>query len=639
MNSVRTMIDQLAKVVPTTERSGLAEWFFPPSGPHSQQRRGIVSLATIAFLLVLLVAPIQAELAPSDAVLQAQQRRVEVMSQASQATVAVFDGTGQGGGSAVLISPDGFALTNFHVTAPCGPAMKCGLADGRLYDAVIVGIDPTGDVALVQLLGRDDFPFSELGDSDAVRVGDWVFVVGNPFLLAHDFWPSVSFGMVSGVRRYQYPSGTLLEYTDCIQTDAAINPGNSGGPLFDAAGRLIGINGRGSFEKRGRVNVGVGYAISINQIKRFLGHLRSGRIVDHASLGATVSSGQSDGVIVDDILERSDAFRRGLRYGDEIFRFAGREIGSANALKNVLGVFPSGWVVPLSFRRDGETFDTQIRLMSLHDSAQLIDMVQQQRQKPVQPPEGDKRPRPGDEIPQPDDEKNPLKKLRLPKLGKQEPELPAAVAERYQSRRGYANYFYNLQQQQRLWETYRQQNPLVEGHYAWQIEGELEAGGRFEVELAADQGGIKLPSSDSGARFTGSLETQLSPPGSGGLLLTLHLWQRLLDRGLRTFGEVHYLGQLPIGPQWEPADCLVGIHESVEARFYFSTTSGDLIAIEMIPSENVDSCLLYLDQFEMLAGRRLPLRWTVRHGDHQFAQLQIDRWEFGPRSPTAETEN
>ena len=84
------------------------------------------------------------------------------------------------------------------------------------------------------------------------------------------------------------PAGTLLEYTDCLQTDASINPGNSGGPLFDAEGRLIGINGRGSFEKRGRVNVGVGYAISINQIKNFLGYLHSGRIVDHATLGARV---------------------------------------------------------------------------------------------------------------------------------------------------------------------------------------------------------------------------------------------------------------------------------------------------------------------------------------------------------------
>ena len=227
---------------------------------------------------------------PPALVLQAQQARVEAMTRALKTAVAVFESGGNGGGSGVVITPDGYALSNFHVVKPAGTYMQCGMADGKLYDAVLVGIDPTGDVALIKLFGRDDFPSAELGDSDQVRAGDWCFAIGNPFLLATDFQPTISYGIVSGVHRYQPPAGTLLEYTDCIQTDAAINPGNSGGPLFDAQGRLIGINGRGSFEKRGRVNVGVGYAISINQIKQFLGHLHSGRIVDHATLGATVAT-------------------------------------------------------------------------------------------------------------------------------------------------------------------------------------------------------------------------------------------------------------------------------------------------------------------------------------------------------------
>src|SRR5689334_17074419 len=105
--------------------------------------------------------------------------------------------------------------------------------------------------------------------------------------------------------------------------------------MFDAQGRLIGINGRGSFEKRGRVNVGVGYAISINQIKNFLGHLKSGRLVDHATLGASVRSDVDRRVVVDDILEQSDAYRRGLRYGDEVVRFGGRDVNTVNAFKNV----------------------------------------------------------------------------------------------------------------------------------------------------------------------------------------------------------------------------------------------------------------------------------------------------------------
>src|SRR4029077_13739162 len=121
------------------------------------------------------------------AVLSAEAERVATIERITRPTLAIFDRKGQGGGSGVLISTDGYAITNFHVTAPCGPAMKCGLSDGRLLDAVIVGLDPGGDVALIKLLGEGKFPAAELGDSDAVRTGDWVYVAGNPFLLADDF--------------------------------------------------------------------------------------------------------------------------------------------------------------------------------------------------------------------------------------------------------------------------------------------------------------------------------------------------------------------------------------------------------------------------------------------------------------------
>ena len=274
--------------------------------------------------------------------LRAESQRIAVMAKAKPAVVAVFAPGGQGGGSGVLISADGYALTNFHVAQPCGNAMKCGLPDGRVYDAVLVGLDPTGDVALIKLLGRDDFPHAELGDSDQLRAGDWVFAMGNPFLLATDFQPTVTYGIVSATHRYQYPAGTLLEYTDCIQTDASINPGNSGGPLFDMEGRLVGINGRCSFEKRGRVSVGVGYAISINQIKNFMGGLRSGRIVDHANLNVRVAADESGRVVVTDILEQSDAYRRGLRLDDELVSFGGRPDHHAQRLQERAGHLPQG---------------------------------------------------------------------------------------------------------------------------------------------------------------------------------------------------------------------------------------------------------------------------------------------------------
>ncbi|MBX3434025.1 MAG: trypsin-like peptidase domain-containing protein [Pirellulales bacterium] len=577
-------------------------------------------------------APAAAALEPPADVLAAEEARVAAMARACATTVAVFDGSGQGGGSGVLVTPDGFALTNFHVVASGGPAFKCGLSDGRLYDAVLVGIDPVGDLALVQLLGRDDFPVAEIADSDVVRVGDWAFAAGNPFLLADDFTPTVTYGMISGVRRYQYPAGTLLEYTDCLQTDAAINPGNSGGPLFDAAGRLIGINGRGSFEKRGRVNVGVGYAISINQAMRFFWHLRSGRIVDHASLGATVAT-QKDGVVVDDILESSDAFRRGLRYGDQVVRFADRDVTNANALQNVLGTFPPDWLVPLRYRRSGETFDAVVRLAGKHDEAELVSLVQAEAEKPAESPEGE--PGPGEPAP----DKPPRKRPRAA-----QPELPAVVAQRYVERRGFANYWYNQQAQRRVWSRYRQllsfaasdgEEAAASLGYEWRLVGRVAAGGAFRLQAGRDKSEIRLPQGVTGAIFAEDLSGQLSPPGSGGLLAAIHLWQRILDEGLRTFGETVYLGRVPQGPDGTPLDCLRGFYAGVEARFYFSDETGDLVGLESHLRDDADPCQVSFSDFRDVGGRRLPHRWMIRSGGAEFTALEIEQFEVPPASQPA----
>lgn len=577
-------------------------------------------------------APAGAESTPDPAVLSAQAERVATIARASEAAVAIFEASGQGGGSGVIISPDGFALTNFHVVAPCGATMKCGLPDGELYDAVVVGVDPVGDVALIQLLGRDDFPTAELGDSDSVRVGDWAFTAGNPFLLADDFTPSISWGMISGVHRYQYPAGTLLEYADCLQTDAAINPGNSGGALFDAEGRLIGINGRGSFEKRGRVNVGVGYAISINQIKRFLSHLKAGRIVDHASLGFTVSTAEVGRVVVDDILETSDAYRRGIRYGDEIVEFAGRDIRTANALKTALGTFPRDWMTSLTYRRDGQTHHVRLRLPGVHDPARLIDMIQEQQIEPIAPPEGDK--------PQ-EDEDAPLEKSEpeLPRglqdLMKKKPQMPAEVEARYEAVRGYANYWYNRQMQEQLWNRYRGENGLERIATQWRMTGQLADGEPFELSVGPTRGEIRLPTGQSGALFSGDLSTELSPPGSGGLLLALHLWQRMFDRGLERFGEVFYLGQLPVGPDGELVECLVGLHAGIEFRLLFSKSGSDLVGLELFPRDDQDPCIIHFSKFALIEGKRLPQRMRVSNGDREFADLQITQWHFGSDKPDA----
>jgi serine protease Do len=584
----------------------------------------VVAVAGLALSLCI-GAAVRGAVTVDPAVLAAQQQRVEAMARASAATVAVFDSSGGGGGSAVVISADGFALTNFHVTAPCGPAMKCGLPDGKLYDAVIVGIDPVGDVALIQLLGRDDFPVAEIGDSDAVQVGDWAFAAGNPFLLADDFTPSISYGLISGVRRYQYPAGTLLEYTDCLQTDAAINPGNSGGPLFDAQGRLIGINGRGSFEKRGRVNVGVGYAISINQIMRFLPHLKSGRIVDHATLGATVSTEDDGEVVVDDILDTSDAFRRGLQYGDAIVRFADRDIKNANALKNVLGVFPSGWRTPLTYRREGRTYSTQVRLMGVHDEAELIALVQSEKDNPSVP--DPKTPKPEGDSEDGEDEapKSPLPKAKAPGMRSK---MPKAVSKRYVVRRGYANYWYNEQMQERLWDRYLERTAVEDAGYDWTLVGAVESGGSFKLQTTSEIGELQLPSGSFKASFTDELSGQLSPPRSGGFLVAVHAWQRLLDKGLRRFGEVYYLGRLPHGPDNRVEDCLVGLFEGMEVRFFFASDSGVLTGIELFAADDLDPCEIAFTEFDEFEGRHMPKRWQIRYGDENFAEFVVEDWDM-----------
>jgi S1-C subfamily serine protease len=549
----------------------------------------------------------------------------------------------------VVITPDGYALSNFHVTKPAGDYMKCSMADGRLYDAVIVGIDPTGDVALIKLLGRDDFPCAEFADSDQVQVGDWCFAVGNPFLLATDFQPTVTFGLVSGIHRYQGPAGTLLEYADCIQTDASINPGNSGGPLFNADGQLIGINGRGSFEKRGRVNVGVGYAISINQIQNFLGYLRSGRIVDHATLGATVASDEDGRVVVTNLLESSDAYRRGLRYGDEILSFGGRQVTTVNGFKNVLGIFPKGWRVPLSFRQDGTRRDVYVRLMGVHAPGELLEKLEgampsenpqpkpDPKRKIVPRPKGEPGPapkfkpieRPRDKPDggpgQPDTPKRPQSK---PNLAKPKPDpIPEHVKPLIEQRKGYANYHFNRLNRDRIWKAALAHGDFTSLSGTWKLTATDDGGQDVAIDLGRD----KVIGSFAGEVFevdaAKDLGAQLDPPRSGGLLVALHVWQRLLSLGPEQFGDVWYLGTAPMADREGLYDVLVGTHDIVETRFYFEPSSGVLAGLEMFPDSQVDPCEIYLEDYRDVDGRQVPHVLLIRYGDEIYARLELTQFQ------------
>jgi serine protease Do len=534
-------------------------------------------------------------------VLQAEQRRVEVLRKISPAVVAVFGNNGDGGGSGVLISPDGYALSNFHVTSGAGNFMKCGLNDGVLYDAVIVGIDPTGDVALIKLLGRDDFPHATIGDSDTVKVGDWAYAIGNPFLLATDYHPTVTYGIVSGVHRYQYPAGTFLEYADCIQVDSSINPGNSGGPLFNDAGELIGINGRGSFEKRGRVNVGAGYAISINQIMFFLDHLRSGRIVDHATLGATVSTDRDGRVVVDSILETSEAYRRGLRLDDEIVEFAGRPIRSVNQFKNVLGIYPKGWRLPLTYRREEQKSEILARLRGVHVRAEL--MPKELQLGPAPPPGHPET--------------------------KEPPKPPEKYAHMYEDKPGFANWWFNLEEQKRL-------TPLIDRWGDWNlassrltIAGQNGDGDDFRVTLTDRGVGMEMRGEPYVQTLDGS-EFLDEPPGSGGLLTALHHLKLILTLRDKGFSEFYYLGSEPLSLTGDRVDVVVTSLNGVECRWYFTRERPAFVGFSCQLAEDRDECELFFATVDEFDGRFFPGQMLIRSAGRDYLTLKVQSVRLEP---------
>lgn len=545
-------------------------------------------------------------------VLAAQQLRGEVINRCAASVVAIFGPGGAGGGSGVLISPDGYAVTNFHVTEGSGTFMQCGLNDGQVYHAVIVGIDPTGDVAVIKLLGRDDFPTATIGNSDLVEVGDWAYAMGNPFLLATDFQPTVTYGIVSGVHRYQYPAGTFLEYTDCLQVDTSINPGNSGGPLFNDQGELIGINGRGSFEKRGRVNSGAGYAISVNQVMLFLDHLKSGRIVDHATLGANVASNADGAVVVTNILENSDVYRRGLREGDEIVTFAGRPIGSVNQFKNILGIYPRGHTLPLTYRREGEKYDIFVQLRALHRVSELV---------PDEEPAPEGEPEPDPEEPQPDepmpDQPIPIEFPVMPMAT-----IPEEYAHMYVERRGFANYYFNEVERARVMRGIEALGDFSTLAGLWEIEGTTAAGEHFLLKLGQDLAGINVADAIAVQPLDQPFEDQ--PIGSGGLLVAMHHFKQLLVDPDAYFSEFYYLGSEPLDGQGPTVDVLVTLRGGATARWFFDRESNAWLGVDLALTENAETCRIRVDGTLSIDNRVLPQTWRVNFGTDPFTTLRFE---------------
>lgn len=294
----------------------------------------------------------------------AEEKRIKVIENISPTVVCIFGIPMAGGGSGVLFNNEGYALTNFHVVNSVGLKGLGGISDGKLYPLEVLGIDPGGDVSIVRLSGKESFQSALMGNSDTVKVGDFAMALGNPFILAEDFTPTITFGVVSGIKRYQEGQGRTLVYGNCIQIDSSINPGNSGGPLFSEEGFVIGINGRGSFEERGRVNVGLGYAISMEQILNFIPDLLATKLCMHGTLDA-IFKDHRDGVNCSSINMSSDLAKAGMQLGDKLIEFDFIPIATANQFTNIITTYPAGWPVNIKFKQSDEIKSVWVRLKAL----------------------------------------------------------------------------------------------------------------------------------------------------------------------------------------------------------------------------------------------------------------------------------
>jgi S1-C subfamily serine protease len=369
-------------------------------------KRSSLSLAIVLSLVItsLALAQVKPAVLPAEdlaAVKAAEAARIAVISKVYGSVVAIYGNDRKGGGSGVLYDPAGYALTNHHVVAAAGDEGWAGLADGKLYRWKLLGTDPGGDVAIIRLQGRTDFPTSPIGDSETVKVGDWSMAMGNPFVLAEDQRPTVTLGIVSGVHRFQPGDGlNTLVYGNCIQVDSSINPGNSGGPLFSLRGEVIGINGRGSFEERGRVNVGLGYAISSNQIKNFIPDLLATKVAQHGTLDAQFGN-RLGGVICQTINLNAPAARAGLELGDRLVEFEGVEITSANQFTNIISTYPADWPCELTFEHPpgGPRRTIRVRLTALpYDlSAPMPPMPMPLPDGEEKKPDGEEEKKPGED--------------------------------------------------------------------------------------------------------------------------------------------------------------------------------------------------------------------------------------------------
>ena len=296
----------------------------------------------------------------------------------SVVTIYVSSGSGSGSGSGVVLTADGFVLTNNHVVASGGDAesVQVRTADGSLYDASVVGTDPASDLAVLRLDGAEGLTPAEFADSDEVQVGDVSVAIGAPLGLSN----TVTTGIISATGRAVATGSTQDDATviDAIQTDAAINPGNSGGALVNGAGEVVGINTAiatvasgvpGSQSQSG--NIGVGFAIPGNAAQRIAQEIIETGSATRAFLGVsarTQADGQNGEVGTGARIERvepaSAAEDAGLQVGDVVTAVGDRPVTTSTELTAAVRSQAPGKEVTLTVRRGGETRTVQVTLGS-----------------------------------------------------------------------------------------------------------------------------------------------------------------------------------------------------------------------------------------------------------------------------------
>ncbi|MDR2692707.1 MAG: Do family serine endopeptidase [Chitinispirillales bacterium] len=281
----------------------------------------------------------------------------------------------QGLGSGVIVSRDGYILTNYHVVAGADE-IEIKTADGRGFDASVVGADSLSDVAVVKIRENvNNLPVAYLGDSDLLRPGDWAVAIGNPFSLTS----SVTMGIVSATgRQTPNPGGGAAQYQNYIQTDAAINPGNSGGALVNIRGELIGINTMIYTQTGGYM--GIGFAVPINMARRIMEDLIFEGKVSRGWLGVSIQEldratreafglpAETKGVLIGDVFKGQPADRAGIRRGDVVQSIDGKPTENANRLRNLVASIYPGKTVPVELLRNGKRVTVNVKLTSRDES-------------------------------------------------------------------------------------------------------------------------------------------------------------------------------------------------------------------------------------------------------------------------------